>query len=126
MIYSTFFIVHTNYIVYFWLSVRTTMQPALDSLKIQILRGVNKAGREQFWKHQNPKCYKKFTIYVLLVDSFFVVVRSQQNPMYECNFESSLISNFFVRKDFIVQIFQKSQKKTCPQSFLTVGSSKLL
>ena len=41
---------------------------------------------------------------------FFVVVRSQQNPMYECNFESSLLLNCFIRKDFIVQIFRKLQK----------------
>ena len=31
---------------------------------------------------------------------FFVVVRSQQKPMYECNLESSLLSNFFIGKDF--------------------------
>ena len=35
------------------------MQQALDSLKIPILRGVKKAGREKFWKHQNPKSSKK-------------------------------------------------------------------
>ena len=45
---------------------------------------------------------------------FFEVMRSQQNPINECSFKSSLIFNFFVKKDFIVQIFQKSQKKTCP------------
>ena len=38
------------------------MQPALDSLKIPILREVKKAGREKFRKHQNPKSGKKSTI----------------------------------------------------------------
>ena len=47
---------------YFWLSVKTTMQPALDSLKILILREVKKAGREKFQKHQNPKTGKKSMI----------------------------------------------------------------
>ena len=37
-------------------------------------------------------------------------MRSQQNPIYECSFESALIFNFFVRKDFIVQIFRKLPK----------------
>ena len=106
---------HTNYIVYFGLSVKTTMQPALDSLKIPILREVKKAGREHFQKHQNPKSGKK--IYDLCVVSrlFLVVVRCQQKPMYECNLESSVLLNFFVRKDFIVQIFRKLQKKLVDQ-----------
>ena len=64
---STCLIVNTNYIVYFGLSVKTTMQPALDSLKIPILQEIKKAGREKFWKHQNPKSGKNFTIKVLLV-----------------------------------------------------------
>ena len=62
MIKSACFIVNTNYIVYFGLPVKTTMQPGLDSLKIMILREVKKAGREKFWKHQNPKSGKKSTI----------------------------------------------------------------
>ena len=70
VIKSTCLIVNTNYIVYFGLSVKTTMQPALDSLKIPILREVKKAGREKFWMHQNPKCGQKSMILVLLVDTF--------------------------------------------------------
>ena len=35
------------------------MQPALDSLKIPILPGVKKAGREKLRKRQNPKGVKK-------------------------------------------------------------------
>ena len=100
VIQSTFFIGHTNYIVYFWLSVKTIMQPALDALKIPILPGVKKAGREKFRKHQNPKSVKKSVTYVLLVDNFFAVVRSQQNPMYECNFESYLILKGFYSANF--------------------------
>jgi hypothetical protein len=46
------------------------MQPALDSLKIPILREVKKAGREKFRMHQNPKCGQKSMILVLLVDTF--------------------------------------------------------
>ena len=46
---------------------------------------------------------------------FFVVVRSQQKEMYECNLESSLLSNFFNGKEFIVPIFWEWQKNlpTC-------------
>ena len=33
--------------------------------------------------------------------------------MFECSFESSLVSNLFLRKDFIVQIFE-SHKKNLP------------
>ena len=54
-----FFILHTNYIVYFWLSVKTTMQPALDSLEIPILPELKEAASEKFQKHQNPKLAKK-------------------------------------------------------------------
>ena len=53
------YIEHINYILYFGLSVKTTMQPGFDSLKIPILRDKKKAGREKFWKHQNPKSGKK-------------------------------------------------------------------
>ena len=41
---------------------------------------------------------------------FFVAVRSHQQPMHECNLESSLLSNFFIQKDFIVQIFRMGRK----------------
>ena len=34
---------------------------------------------------------------------FFVTVRSHQQPMHGCNLESSLLLNFFIRKDFILQ-----------------------
>ena len=47
VIQLTLFIVHTNYIVYFWLSVTTTKQPALESLKIPILQEVKKSCREK-------------------------------------------------------------------------------
>ena len=70
MIKSTCLIVITNYIVYFGLSVKTTMQPALDSLKIPILQEIKKAGREKFWMHQKPKCGQKIMIFVLLVHIF--------------------------------------------------------
>ena len=37
-----------------------------------------------------------------VVGSFFsAVVRSQHKPMYECNFEASSLSNFFLLKEFI-------------------------
>ena len=83
---------HTNYEVYFGLLVKTTMQPALYSLKIPILWGVKKAGRERFRKHQNPKSCKKSYDLGSVDRFFYVVVRSQQNPMYGCNFESSHMS----------------------------------
>ena len=70
VIKSTCLIVNTNYIVYFVLSVKTTMQPALDSLKIPILQEIKKAGRKKFWMHLKPKCGKKFMILVLLVHIF--------------------------------------------------------
>ena len=38
---------------------------------------------------------------------FFVEVRSQQKLMYESNLEKSLLSNFFIGKDFIVQMFRE-------------------
>ena len=44
---------------------------------------------------------------------FFVALRSHQQPMHGCNLESSLLSNFFIGKDFIVQMFRKWHK-TCP------------
>ena len=43
------------------------VQPALDLLKILILRGVRKAGREKFWKHQNSKSCKKILYYLGIV-----------------------------------------------------------
>ena len=55
VIKSTCLIVNTNYIVYFGLSVKTTKQPALDSLKIPILQEIKKAWREKFRKQQIPK-----------------------------------------------------------------------
>ena len=44
---------------------------------------------------------------------FFVAVRSHQRPLHGCNLESSLLSNFFIGKDFIVKMFSK-WRKTCP------------
>ena len=62
VILSTFFIVPANNQVYLWLTVKTTMQPVLDTLKIPILQEVIKTDRKKFWKHQNPKSGKKSTI----------------------------------------------------------------
>ena len=71
VIWSMCYIEHINYILYFGLSGKTTMQPDFDSMKIPILRrGKQKAGREKFWKHQNPKSGKKSVNQVMLVDSF--------------------------------------------------------
>ena len=50
VIKSTFFIVHTYYILYFWLSVKTTMLPVLDSLKFPILQKVKKN-----WYRKDPE-----------------------------------------------------------------------
>ena len=61
-----------------------------------------------------PKSGKKNLWFRYCWSILFVVLRSQQNPMYEGNFKSSFIFNFFVRKDFIVQIFRNSQKTTYP------------
>ena len=41
---------------------------------------------------------------------FFVAVRSHQQPMHGCNLVSSLLSNFFIGKDCIVQMFRKWRK----------------
>ena len=46
VILSTFFIVPANNQVYLWLTVKTTMQPVLDTLKIPILQEVIKTGRK--------------------------------------------------------------------------------
>ena len=110
VIKSTFFIEHTNYIVYFWLSVKNNHAISFRFTENSNLAGSKKAGREKFWKHQSPKSGQKSSIYVFLV-TFVAAVRSQQNRMYECNFESSFILNFLVRKDFIVQTFRKLREK---------------
>ena len=49
---------------------------------------------------------------------FFVVVRSHQQPMHGCNLESSLLSNLFIRKYFIVQMFRKWRKNLLNTIFL--------
>ena len=41
----------------------------------------------------------------------FVAMRGQHKPIYECNLESSLLTNFFIGKFFIVQIFGSDKKK---------------
>ena len=48
-------------------------------------------------------------IWVLLVDSF-VIVRGQQESIYENNLPSSLLSNFFIGKDWKVQISESNKK----------------
>ena len=42
---------------------------------------------------------------------FFVAIRSHQQPMHGWNLESSLLPNFFIGKDFIVQMFRKWRQK---------------
>ena len=42
---------------------------------------------------------------------FWVVVRSQQKPMYAYNLGSSLHSNIFAEKEILVQLLRKWQKK---------------
>ena len=41
---------------------------------------------------------------------FLVAVRSHKQIMHGCNLESSLLSNFFIIKDFIVHMFRKWTK----------------
>ena len=48
-----------------------------------------------------------FRFYCLII---FVALMSHQQPMNEWNLESSLLSNFFMRKDFRVQMLRKSRK----------------
>ena len=56
----------------------------------------------------------------------FSAVRSHQQPMHGCILESSRLSNFFIGKDFIVQIFRK-WRKNLPKTkrFYTEGASTL-
>ena len=94
------------------------MQPALDSLKIPILREVKIAGRDKFRKHQSPEKQKNLQY----MYCWSILLCSSEEPT-ESNayvqFWVTLILNFFVRKDFIVQKHRKLQKKKpCPIQIL--------
>ena len=85
------------------------MQPALDSLKNPISQEVTKLV-EKIPEAPKPQNWQKINNWFVISQIYFVVVRSHQKPMYEWNLESSLLLNFFIRHNLIVQIFQKSRK----------------
>ena len=45
--------------------------------------GSKKAGKEKFWKHNNPKNGQQIYDLAIIGKFSFIVVSSQQNPMYE-------------------------------------------
>ena len=101
------------------------MQPALDSLKFPILQEVKKAGREKFQKHQNPKSGQN--LYFGIVGRyFFLVVSSQQNPMYECNLSHSFFWTASLERIYSAnfpEIAREKKKKTCSNQSINNQSS---
>ena len=54
-----------------------------------------------------PQKWQKICDLGFIAWLFFVAVRSHKQPMHGCSLEPSLLLNFFMWKDFIVQMFRK-------------------